>query len=248
MIGKYRWINWLWCRASMNKHSKKRNILHRLRGITDSYKIAVGPHRTALHLISLVLHGNIDKQSSLAYMWAWAEPFSFSLMYVPKKSSPVMKDTLWVWVLMKLQVLLLSLSTILKFWSTHQYSWPFQGVLENAQKIGYLSGVLNAFPFDAFSAGFSWFLHSDMLLPCTLMDISNVRRVPKPRFTFASVLMHSSGFWVDAETGSVLALIHAALSPPCFAMPAVWKELSSLQTPGHLGEGEPGLASVQLSL
>lgn len=112
MIGKYSWINWLWCRASMNKHSKKRNILHWLRGITDSYKIAVGPRRTALHLISLVLHGNIDKQSSLAYMWAWAEPFSFSLMYVPKKSSPVMKDTSWVWVLMKLQVLLLSLSTL----------------------------------------------------------------------------------------------------------------------------------------
>lgn len=156
MIGKCRWINWLWCRANMNKHSKKRNILHWLRGVTDSYKTAVGPHRTVLHLISGVLHSNIDKQSSLAHTWAWAEPLSSSLRYVLKKSSPVMKDTSWVWVLVKLQALLLSLGTILKFWSTHQCSWPFQGVLEDAQKIGYLSGVLTTFPLDASSAEFSW--------------------------------------------------------------------------------------------
>lgn len=28
------------------------------------------------------------------------------------------------------------------------------------------------------------------------------------------------------------------MSPPCFSMPAVWREPSSLQTPGNLGEGE----------
>lgn len=33
------------------------------------------------------------------------------------------------------------------------------------------------------------------------------------------------------------------VSPPCFAMPVVWREPSSLQTPGNLGEGE--LAHLQ---
>lgn len=33
------------------------------------------------------------------------------------------------------------------------------------------------------------------------------------------------------------------MTPPCFAMPAVWREPSNLQTPGNFGEG--GLAQLQ---
>lgn len=89
-------------------------------------------------------------------------------------------------------------------------------------------------------------LHSDILLPCTLTDVSNMRRAPKPRFTFASVLMQSSGFGESGCRNRICIgfnpwVICSFMSPPCFAM--VWREPSSLQIPGNLGEGE--LAQLQ---
>ena len=94
-------------------------------------------------------------------------------------------------------------------------------------------------------------LHIGILLPCLLNDVSKTWSAPKPRFTFASMLVHSSGGFWESEHRNMICIdfnpwvICSFMTPLCFAMPVVWRESPSSQTPGNLGEGE--LALLQSS-